>query len=87
MVVAFAVGGDDALAMEFGSLEVLRVGDGFDDLAWRLELLGFSVLERSRDCGDEKVGLAVFGADMDFRSPSRYGEYIVFGERRASSGR
>lgn len=87
MVVAFAIGGDDALAMECGSLEVLRVGDGFGDLAWRLELLGFSVLERSRDCGDEKVGLAVFGADMDLRSPSRYGEYIVFGERRASSGR
>lgn len=45
------------------------------------------MLERSRVGEEGKVGLAEFGAEMDLRSPLRYGEYIGLGERRASSGR
>jgi len=73
--------------MESGSLEVLRVRDGFGEWPWRLGAIGAEVMDPSRVGEEEMVGFAEFGADMDLRSPSRYGEYIVLGERRASSGR
>lgn len=38
------------------------------------------MLARSRVGGEEgKAGLPEFGADVDLRSPSRYGEYVVLG--------
>jgi hypothetical protein len=45
------------------------------------------VLECSRVGGEEgKLDLAEFGAEIDVRSPSRYGEYPVLG-RSARWGR
>lgn len=85
--VALPDSGDVILAMECGNLEVLRVSDGFGEWPWNPRAFGASVMERSRVGEEANVGFAEFGADVDLRSPSRYGEYIVLGERRASSGR
>jgi hypothetical protein len=52
-----------------------------------VKVCGVSVLERSSVGDEENAGLAELGAERDWRSPSRYGEYFVLGERRARWGR
>jgi hypothetical protein len=87
MGVALSLEGAVALARECGSLEVLKDADGFGEWLWKPKFLGGSVLVRSRVGGEEgKLDLAEFGADIDVRSPSRYGEYPVLG-RSARWGR
>ena len=75
------------MVRECGILEVLKDADGFGEWPWKPKLFGIWILERSRVGEGEKAGLAEFGAEIDLRSPSRYGEYIVLGERRARWGR
>jgi hypothetical protein len=59
---------------------VALIRDGFGEWPWKPKFFGVSVLERSRVGGEEwKLGLAEFGAEIDLRSPSRYGEYPVLG--------
>lgn len=79
--------GRRCFGQECGSLEVLKDADGFGEWPWKPKFFGGSVLERSRVGGEEgRLDLAEFGAEIELRSPSRYGEYPVLG-RSARWGR